>query len=857
MSTPSHTDRVNAVLACLRGETSHEAVAERYGVSLIEVQRWEDSFIAGGSSALDSSDRDLVTEMGAINAVSQSLVAILDLDELWNAAVDNLYWVFNYIACVALIEGDMVVIKSAYALNGTRIENHVTALPLHTEDNALSWVAAHGRPLNISDTHLDSIYKWDSAIGPMRSELAMPIIFKGTVLGVLDVKSADAYHFDQRDVSILETIAVQLAVAIENAQLFDMVRRRISQLELVRNITTRAIENLDVQSVLNHTVQATREIIGYPAIMIGMLSADSVLTLTTVNSSDRKLVAAQTQALRLDGTRLIDTVILTGRLTVNNDIRPDTMPRPILPTSRSALVVPIRSRGDLIGVIAIENDRANAFDDADVATVTILADQLTITIRGAALFQQTQAQLREISLFRRLADEANVGILTHNENGQIDFANPAAARLFGYSEPSLLQHINADNLFPDAVRTAIMANTLSGWHDEIALQRLNGQTFAVDISSFPIHAPDGTFVSFGAVLSDATERRRLLDEQQQTNARFTAILEATDEAIVAWDDTWRVVLANPAAAHLLGVPVSEMIGSTRHAWANHPRLRLVINSAENERIEFPEQRVGRVRHLRWQSENASGYMTVIYDITNQVGLEQAREEMTNMLIHDLRGPITSVVGGIELAQSLLEEESGDGTALRFLRLSARSSAMLLDMAESLLDVAKFESGHMTLQTEPINVLSLFDTVLGMFVASAQSANVRLESSCGDTLPIINGDRKLLRRTLSNLLDNALKFTPDGGKILLRVEAESDTGLRFSVLDTGKGIPEAYRERIFEKYAQIPRNEGRRRGTGLGLAFCRLVAEAHHGRIWVENAPEGGSAFIFTIFDTATSPQEMA
>src|SRR5258708_14781382 len=121
MSAPSHSERVNAVLACLRGETTYEAIAEQFKVTASEVQGWEASFIAGGSSALNESDRDLVTEMGAINAISQSLVALLDLDELWDATVDNLFWVFGYTSTVALIEAEQIVVKSAYSTEGKRL----------------------------------------------------------------------------------------------------------------------------------------------------------------------------------------------------------------------------------------------------------------------------------------------------------------------------------------------------------------------------------------------------------------------------------------------------------------------------------------------------------------------------------------------------------------------------------------------------------------------------------------------------------------------------------------------------------------------------------------------------------------
>jgi signal transduction histidine kinase len=387
-----------------------------------------------------------------------------------------------------------------------------------------------------------------------------------------------------------------------------------------------------------------------------------------------------------------------------------------------------------------------------------------------------------------------------------------------------------------------------GWSGEVTQQRRDGQPIVTDMSIFPIHAPDGAFMTYGMVVQDATERRQLLDVIQRANARFEAILDATDDGIIVWDEFWRVLLVNPAACRLLAEQPDELIASTHDDWEAQPLLAAVANAQEDQQIEFPgdRPRVGRCRNLRWQSDRASGHLTLISDVTSQVELEKWREEMTSMLIHDLVSPLNSLVGGLEMAQEMLTEGEDQARVLEFMDMANRNGWVLLSMINSMLDINRLESGRTRLDYTPLQVNTLFEEVIGILANSAQAAKISVTTSCEDDLPALLADHGMIRRTLTNLLDNALKFTPDGGKVVLMARREGDSIIRFSVADTGPGIPEAYRRKLFQRYSRVPGQEGRRRGTGLGLVFCRLVAEAHHGRIWVEPGPEGGSVFHFTI-----------
>ena len=177
------------------------------------------------------------------------------------------------------------------------------------------------------------------------------------------------------------------------------------------------------------------------------------------------------------------------------------------------------------------------------------------------------------------------------------------------------------------------------------------------------------------------------------------------------------------------------------------------------------------------------------------------------------------------------------------------------LVDSLLDISKEEAGAMTLEQKPLNIRSIADSIVNDMGPMASLQSIQLIDEMPADLPLLMIDRDKVERVFTNLIDNALKFTPEDGRIILRaslsnhvpdgVDAE-DRYMLCEVLDSGPGIPEEYRERIFDRFAQVRGREGRRRGSGLGLAFCRMVVEAHGGRIWVQDRPEGGSVFKFTL-----------
>ena len=213
--------------------------------------------------------------------------------------------------------------------------------------------------------------------------------------------------------------------------------------------------------------------------------------------------------------------------------------------------------------------------------------------------------------------------------------------------------------------------------------------------------------------------------------------------------------------------------------------------------------------------------------------------MRNMIVHDLRTPLTSVITGIEMIGQL-----GALTAAQqdMMAIALRGGKTLLGMIHDLLDIEKMEAGKAHLHYDQLAVPALVAGAIEQVASLASEAGTVIVTEIAADVPLVAADEKKLSRTLVNLIANAIKFT-GAGTVTITADAGNEQ-IRFAIRDTGPGIPAEAFERIFEKFGQL--DSRNKVGTGLGLAFCKLAVEAHGGHISVESTPGAGSLFTFTV-----------
>jgi signal transduction histidine kinase len=222
--------------------------------------------------------------------------------------------------------------------------------------------------------------------------------------------------------------------------------------------------------------------------------------------------------------------------------------------------------------------------------------------------------------------------------------------------------------------------------------------------------------------------------------------------------------------------------------------------------------------------------------------ERSREDLVHAMVHDLRNPLTTILMSLGL---LGRPETGTLTAAQQQVLDAaqRGAQRTLELVNGILDVNRLEGGELALQRETVDVPALIAEVVHAQTPLAQNKRLTLDSNAATDLPPAQLDRALIRRVLENVLGNAIKFTPSGGAVRVETRVPEAGFLLIAVRDTGPGIPADVQARLFEKFAAGSQPE---RGSGLGLAFCRLAVEAHGGRIWAESAPGQGTVISFVL-----------
>jgi signal transduction histidine kinase len=235
-------------------------------------------------------------------------------------------------------------------------------------------------------------------------------------------------------------------------------------------------------------------------------------------------------------------------------------------------------------------------------------------------------------------------------------------------------------------------------------------------------------------------------------------------------------------------------------------------------------------------------------------LQQLRQETSDFIVHDLRHPISNLFGIIKLLEMVLPEEvlQANQELLNMANAACEHMQLLVD---SLLDLDRLESGEAQLSLDAVDLPYLIEETIRRLTASIKKKKITVHSTVPDELPTVVADEEKVDRILANLVGNAIKYTPDEGQITIAAELVEEHVL-VSVTDTGPGVPPEDRERIFERFAQTGENRTRRRGFGLGLAFCQLAVEAHGGRIWVEPRDDGlGSRFAFSLPLSIQLPQK--
>lgn len=335
--------------------------------------------------------------------------------------------------------------------------------------------------------------------------------------------------------------------------------------------------------------------------------------------------------------------------------------------------------------------------------------------------------------------------------------------------------------------------------------------------------------------------------------KLEAILSSMDDGVVAVNMRRKVILANKAAAEMFRLEPEAMIGRNQfEATRNEELSRLLEETMDTKKSMIKEVRMrpGSERTLAVTSSpledrsgNSLGAVAVMRDITSLRHLEQMRQEFVANVSHELRTPLTSIKGFVE---TLLNGNLDDKQLLeRFLGIINKETDRMIVLINDLLDLSRIESGKQPLKVEPVDMKKVFDDTILILQSKADERHITLENNIYDSI-IVEGDEKLLRQVAINLVDNGVKYTPEGGKVWIEAEQGLDS-VEFIISDNGLGIANEHLDRIFERFYRVDKGRARHMGgTGLGLAITKHIVDKHKGTICAESRVGKGTKMRVTL-----------
>ncbi len=546
---------------------------------------------------------------------------------------------------------------------------------------------------------------------------------------------------------------------------------------------------------------------------------------------------------------------------------------------RSYIGVPVRlAGGSVYGTLWTLDPQPRPFAPADTQLLEVLAHLLGAAVErdrdqaARARLEQELQQQREFAL--QVMNTMGQGLYTADPAGRFEYVNRAFARMLGTAEPALIGRSARDVTFaPDDLlhdpQTGRPPEGLTIF--ETRLKRDDGPPIHALVTLAPRRVAGAVAGTIG-VVSNLTGRKQVDEALRTSERRFHAIFDSAAMGIALTDLSGAVIESNRALQEMLGYSDQELGKLASQDTGMEGRLHAELLAGQRDSYQVEQRYIRRDGSVLWARRTASLVRTeagepqfvisVIEDITTRkqaqealaaslaaqqaanrqlAELNQAKSDFVSIVSHEFRTPLTVIQGFSEM----LRDEEIDPDEIKEYAGDINTEAVRLNrMINDLLDLERMESGRMTLHRQATDLNGVIRDVVELMRPNAPGHTLAVDLD--PALPIFEGDQDKLVQVLTNLLHNAVKYSPDGGEVLVTSRVEGPLA-HVEVRDHGLGIPAEALETIFERYARIESAANRHiQGTGLGLPIVRQIVEMHGGRVWAESEVGAGAVFHVTI-----------
>lgn len=829
-----------------------------------------------------------------LNLIAHTITSSLELDEVIQRTMAGINEILEVEAgSLLLVDEETQELYFKITLRGEN--KQITSYRLRIDEGIAGWVITHNQPTVCNNARADKRFspKIDEAINfRTRNVLCAPLVVHGRPIGALEVLNKHTGFFTQEDQELLISMTASLGVAVENAQLYEEAQERARRNEIINQITTAINTGHSLVEMGKFIFEQLRRLIAFDHISISLLD-DSRQNIQQWLLTEHGSFEHSRSLIPLAGSALAEVITLNQARIYNDLTRPactaSRLDHQILRDDNvvSAIMMPLITKKSPYGSLTLGRQHPHAYGAKELKLLEQITPQLSIAIEKSRLLdvmEQHNAQLKQLNhLSEMLVSTIDLSLIIDTTLSKIPRLLPGDVQgvvLGGEEGVYLGVALPFDFAYTDQILADIHNTFVEVSEGRTPTQLVYSKQIAgnmpvpanwqpVTVRHLPIITRLGTlgliyfasgqnenisdellrtFSLIASQIAASVENARLFQQIEQERARLAAILASSTDAILVVNRDGRIVLDNPAAWQVMGVETSQRDQLLAESTRNRALIQLFKRAMQEGQLtgeitladgrtffaNFSPVEVGNTEVI--------GSVATMQDVSHFKELNQLKTDFVNSVSHDLRSPLSGILIATHLLPQMGVLAASQQELIETIENRVAGMSRLID---DLLDVGKIEAG-IDMEMEPCDLAPLVESVAQSLLPQAHNKLIQLTWDLAFPSPIVLANPTRLQQVIHNLVSNAIKYTPDAGRVMVKVSRQGNES-RIQVSDTGIGIPTTDQPHIFEKFYRVRGDHvANIKGTGLGLAITKSIVEKHNGRIWLESVLGEGSTFTVAL-----------